>query len=250
MLKFNPMQYRMPVLKRLVPSVRKRIARLTWTDGFAIVRSRNARFLVNYRNYVDRQIAFYDDFETEQLEYLLKNIRKFDCSTFIDVGANIGYYSVHVAKNEVVSKLVAFEPDSRNCDQLAANLFLNGLSDRVNVHRVALTNRTGKVTFNAFPDTSTGQSRISLNGVGIEVDAVRLDDVLALKNENVAIKIDVEEHEQSVVEGMRELLVANRCLLQVEVFPKNLSQFRTVLKSFGYRVVHVIEPDHYFTNFP
>jgi FkbM family methyltransferase len=249
MPKFNPMRRRLPVLKRLFPSLRKRVARLAWTDGFAVVRSGDARFLVNYRNYVDRQIAFYDDFEAEQLEYLRSRIRDLGCTTFIDVGANIGYYSVHIGTSGLVRRLIAFEPDARNCDQLAANLFLNALSGRVEVHRLALSDRTGKIAFDAFPETSTGQSRISSSGAGTHVDAVRLDEVLALRDEKVAVKIDVEGHETAVVEGMRNLLAANRCLLQVEVFPVHLEPFRALLKGLGYHEVHAIEPEHYFANF-
>src|SRR5437667_10987689 len=136
MPKFNPMRRRIPVLKRLIPSIRKWVARMTWTDGFGVVRSRAARFLVNYRNYVDRQIAFYDDYESEQIAYLLEAIRHYGCTTFVDIGANIGFYSVHVAGETSVSRLSAFEPDPRNVDQLRANLFLNGLSTRVEADRL------------------------------------------------------------------------------------------------------------------
>src|SRR5579864_8904171 len=109
MPKFNPMRRRIPLLKRLVPSVRKRFAWLTWTDGFAVVRSGGARFLLNVRNFVDRQIAFYDDYEAEQLGYLVEKIRRHDCTVFVDVGANLGYYSVQVARRTSVSRVIAFE---------------------------------------------------------------------------------------------------------------------------------------------
>jgi FkbM family methyltransferase len=249
MPKFNPMRRRIPVLKRLVPSIRKYIAQMTWTGGFAIVRSRTARFLLNYRNYVDRQIAFYDDYESEQLEYLLERIRYYNCTTFVDVGANIGFYSVHVASETSVSCLSAFEPDPRNFDQLRANLFLNALSTRVEAYRVAVSNHTGKITFEAFSDTSTGQSHVTQSGAGTEVDAVRLDDALALEGAKLAIKIDIEGHEVVAVDGMRALLAANSCLVQAEVYPLHLKPFRAALTELGYREIHVIGHDHYFTNF-
>jgi FkbM family methyltransferase len=213
------------------------------------VRSGGAPFLLNYRNYVDRQIAFYDDFEAEQLKYLLGCIGRFGCTTFIDIGANLGFYSVHIARNTPVSRFIAFEPHPRNFEQLRANLFLNALSTRVEVHRLALSNKTGKVRFEAYPETSTGQSKISAAG-GMEIDAARLDDVLVLQDARLAIKIDIEGHEAAAVEGMRDLLATNHCLIQAEVFSANIERFRTLLTGLGYRELHAIDPERYFTNFP
>lgn len=249
MPKFNPMQRRIPVLKRLIPSIRKGLAQLTWTDGFAVVRSRQARFLVSYRNYVDRQIAFYDDFEARQLAYFLDGIRRHGCTVFVDIGANIGFYTVQVAGETSVSRLIAFEPDPRNVDQLRANLFLNALSTRVEVHRAAISDRAGKLAFEAFPDTSTGQSHVVERGGSAVVEAIRLDDVLVLKGGKLAIKIDIEGHEAAALDGMRALLAANYCLIQAEIFPANLEGVRAALSELGYREVHVIDHDHYFTNF-
>jgi FkbM family methyltransferase len=165
------------------------------------------------------------------------------------VGANIGYYCVHVANETSVSRLNAFEPDPRNFDQLHANLFLNALSTRVDSYCAAVSNEAGKLTFEAFPDTSTGQSRIVESGGGKEVDAVRLDDVLVLEDTNLAIKIDIEGHEAAAIAGMPKLLTANRCIIQVEVYPPKLEQFRAIVTGLGYREIYVVGHDHYFTNF-
>jgi FkbM family methyltransferase len=245
---FNPMKRRIPVFKRLVPSIRKRLAQITWPDGFAVVHSRGIPFLVNYQNYVDRQIAFYDDFESEQIAYLLENIRRYGCTNFIDIGANIGFYSVHVAIETSVSRLIAFEPDPRNFDHLRANLFLNALSTRAEVHRVAISDRAGKIAFNTFPDA--GQSHVANGGGDTQIDAVRLDDVLVMEGAALAIKIDIEGHEIVAVDGMRALLARNNCLIQAEVYPANLGRFRAALTDLGYREIHAIGHDHYFTNVP
>ena len=65
------MRHRIPLLKRAIPSIKKRIAKATWQSGYAIRESNGALFLLNYRNFVDKQIAFYDDFEAEQRSYFL-----------------------------------------------------------------------------------------------------------------------------------------------------------------------------------
>lgn len=255
MPRFNPMRKRVPVLKRLVPSLLKLIARISWTDGFTVVRSGNARFLVDYRNFVDRQIAFYDDYEAAQLAYFIGCIRCYGCDAFIDVGSNIGYYCVHLAQSTSLQTIVAFEPDVRNYDQLRANLFLNKLSGRVTIHGTAASDRAGLISFAAMPETSTGESRVVMEDIGqrvdaVRVDAVRVDDVVTLTGAAIAIKIDIEGHEIAALRGMQTLLTSNHCLLQVEVFPENLAGFRAVMHELGYRDLHVIGHDQYVTNFP
>ena len=88
---------KLPILKRLYPSLRKRWAEIFWKDGFAVVRSNGALFLVNHRNFVDRQIAFYGDYEAEQTAYLTTAMGEHGCDLFLDIGANIGLYSIRAA---------------------------------------------------------------------------------------------------------------------------------------------------------
>ena len=98
------------------------MAALTWAGDFRVVRSNGAAFLVNFRNYVDRQIAFHGDYEAAQHDYFLGEMDRRRCDVFIDVGANIGLYSVLVARRPQPPRIVAFEPDPRNYDQFRANL--------------------------------------------------------------------------------------------------------------------------------
>ncbi len=133
------MRHRIPLLKRAVPSIKKRIAKATWRGGYAIKESSGALFLLNYRNFVDRQIAFYDDFEVEQRRYLFSGLAEHGCDLFLDVGANIGFYSILVANNGLADRVVAFEPDARNRLQMGANLLMNGLVSKVDVVPKAVT---------------------------------------------------------------------------------------------------------------
>ncbi len=160
MIKFDPMKHRIPLLKRLIPSVKKRIARLTWWDGWAIRRLNGAVFLLNYRNVVDRQIAFYGDFEADQRRYLFSHIGDSGCDLFLDVGANMGLYSILAARGSLAGRIVAFEPDERARVQMAANLLMNGLLSKVEIVAKAVSKETGSIEFLLSPNTVTGQSKV------------------------------------------------------------------------------------------
>jgi FkbM family methyltransferase len=240
---------RLPVLRRLIPSWRKRMAALTWAGDFKVVRSGDAAFLVNFRNYVDRQIAFYGDYETAQHDYFLDEMDRRGCDVFIDVGANIGLYSVLVAGRPTPPRIVAFEPDPRNYDQFRANLLINGVTSKVQTHRLAVSNRAS-VAFSMASATSTGESRVDpADPDAIALPAVKLDEFLPLSGQTIFIKIDIEGHELDALTGMAALLRNNRCFLQVECFAERLGQVTAFLNQTALTRCHEIESDRYFANF-
>ncbi len=229
-------------------SFRKRLARVTWPHDFKIVRHQGALFLLNYRHFVDRQIAFAGGHEREQLAFLLARINAKPCDCFIDVGANFGLYSIIIAR-EHGPRVVAFEPDPRNYRQLQCNLYLNDLADSVTLHRLAASDRPGRLPFLFAADSHTGESRVAAaHPEATVVEAVRLDDTLAFAGKRLAVKIDVEQHELEVFAGMTRLLRENRCLLQVECFPANIAALSAAMAAAGYRHLHRIDHDHYFGN--
>lgn len=240
---------KLPILKRLYPSLRKRWAETFWKDDFSVVRSNGALFLVNHRNFVDRQIAFYGDYETAQTAYLTAAMGEHGCDLFLDIGANIGLYSIRAAKAGHAKRIVAFEPDPRNRDQFAANILMNGLSGRIEVEPMAVSNRSGPVRFTFFPETSTGQSRVDESGGTDSVDAVRIDDVVDLTDGTIFAKIDIEGHEAPAVEGMADTIEANRVFLQIESFPEQLENLSNLLTEYGFTRRHNIGDDHFFANF-
>ncbi|MEA1938550.1 MAG: hypothetical protein U9N14_05630, partial [Pseudomonadota bacterium] len=98
-MNFNPMKHRIPFIKRWLPSARKAWARVFWPAGYKIVRTGPIHMLVNWNNFIDRQIAFYDDYEAAQWACMEKHLRALSpVDLFIDVGANIGFYSLRIAK--------------------------------------------------------------------------------------------------------------------------------------------------------
>ncbi len=249
MIRFDPMKHRIPLLKRMIPSVKKRIARLTWWDGWAIRRLNGAVFLLNYRNVVDRQIAFYGDFEADQRRNLFSHIGASGCDLFLDVGANIGLYSILVAKRGLADRVVAFEPDARVRVQMEANLLMNGLLSKVEIVAKAVSKETGSIQFLLSSGTVTGQSKVGGGAGAIRVATVHLDDFLDAAGLRVFIKMDIEGHELEAIKGMERILTTNKVFLQVECFAANTPSLDEAMAMLRMKRRHKIGHDHYFSNF-
>ena len=73
------------------------------------------------------------------------------------------------------------------------------------------------------------------------------DEFIKLKNETIAIKIDVEGHEINVLEGLKNILKRNKVILQVEIYEKNFEIVNNRILSFGYKpIFKVRERSNYF----
>lgn len=223
-------------------ALRKRILRLLRGRYFVVSR-RGARYLVDIKNYIDRHIEAYGGYENDRLDRFLDEMAKFNCAVFVDIGANLGVYTVAVATRFPKIDIVAFEPDRINFAQLHANLFLNTIADRVNVHSVALSNKAGITHFHRHGDENRGRSAIRPDGE-IPIQTMILDSLLVVSGQRVALKVDVEGHEAEVLMGARSLLANNKCLLQVECF--DVSRIKPLLTELGYAVKWQIGDDYVF----
>lgn len=228
-------------------SFRKRLAWLAWPTGHGVVRREGALFLLNMRNWVDKITVTDGVMERQQIAYFIDQVMQRQCDTFLDVGANMGTYSVLVALRTSCQTIVAFEPDPRSFDHLRANALLNQLSHKIDARPLAASSVNGTLAFVFGQSTHDALSRVGESPDACRVTCVRLDDELSeLRGRNVAIKMDIEEHECDAMLGMTELLTHNRCFMQVECFDKNLPALRRVLEPLGYTLTHAIGVDRYF----
>ena len=129
--------------------------------------------------------------EPRTTEYVEKHLKT--GQTFVDVGANVGYYSVLATK--LGAKVLAFEPSANNRKFLEKNC-------DVQVFSQALSNENGSAIL--YTDTTPGQYSLMGSGKGEAVETVRFDD-LNLPVPDM-IKIDVEGAERQVLEGMPSVL--------------------------------------------
>jgi len=194
------------------------------------------RLLLDPRNYIDREIVLKGGYEADAIAAFVAEARA--CDAFLDIGANIGLYSIAVARG-TQAEVTAFEPDPRNLVQLHANLFLNALETRVRVRGEAVGAMASEGTLFAqrdgkdFSTALSGMAERVAGSVEIAVPVVALDALYPWKARRLAIKMDIEGYELQALQGMTDLLANNSVYLQIEIAPQNLERARTLLKGCG-----------------
>jgi FkbM family methyltransferase len=154
------------------------MARLLWPNGHGVVRRDGVLYLLDLQGHkYDKYILQWGVAEQEQRAYFLENIRRRNCGTFLDIGANFGTYAACVALQTNCKTIIAYEPDSRSYDRLRAHLLLNGLTEKVVTRFVAVSDHNGTVPLILTSDSSlVGEEGSNGNAV----PAVRLDDELSI----------------------------------------------------------------------
>ncbi len=167
-------------------------------------------------------------------------------STFVDCGANVGYFTMMAAKIVGPTGHVwAFEPSPNSRNALLQNVSANAYS-QVSVLPFALSSAAGKEKFTDVPrggGTSSFAPAPSEQGVVIDVDTIALDDLGALFGSSPAlIKIDVEGAEMRLLRGAARFFADHRPSLLIEVEDahlrrqgSNAAELYAQLASYGYQ---------------
>lgn len=176
--------------------------------------------------------------EWDEMKFLLRTLRPSD--GFIDIGANVGFYTVLASTIVTEGPLLAFEANPRNLGMLRDQVKLNQLAN-AEVFGTALGNTTGQLSF--FDSGREGGSiacETDPDAMLITVPCARLDDCLksnALPEWTVA-KMDVEGCESLVIEGASEVIRTRRIAvwlfeLNDPALRKHASSADTLLDQFS-----------------
>lgn len=139
---------------------------------------------------------FYD------MGFVLHALREDD--VFVDVGANIGSYTV-LAGAAVGADCIAIEPVPSTFSHLLENVELNYLQNSVDCLNIGIGKEAGTLRFSADEDTMNHVvADAEVCDRTIDIAVKRLDDVLAGRSPTI-IKIDVEGWEANVISGAREV---------------------------------------------
>jgi FkbM family methyltransferase len=145
----------------------------------------------------------------------------------IDVGANIGYFTLLCARAIGPSgRVLAIEAEPETFLQLRANVALNDL-DNVELLPVAAHRQSGLIEIWRNSNNFGGHSGypIDADSSPIPMQAVRLDDVLDPNTPVDAIKIDIEGMDHAAVEGLEATIQRWRPTLLVEYYPETIERF-------------------------
>ena len=184
-------------------------------------------------------LYYLGDYEPEQTRLFRTVVERTKPETFLDVGANFGYYSL-IAAAMGTPKVIAFEPSPEIAHFLSLNIESNGLSDQVRLERRAVSDIAGQVVFwlnkyasNLGTGALTQRADVIANQK-VEVSSVPLDQMLDEFKGSLLIKMDIEGAEFRALLGMRRILAELKPVLLIEIHPKYLqdagSQVSQVLR--------------------
>jgi len=163
--------------------------------------------------------------EPQETEYFKKIV--LEGMNVIDIGANIGYFSILFSKwIGDRGKVFAFEPDPKNYELLIKNIQANKCTN-ISPIKKAVSNYDGK-TFLFLSDENIGDHRIFDANIfpgdeirnKIEIESIRLDSFFLPEQEIDLIKMDIQGSEMLALEGMNQILSRNhKIFLFTEFWP-------------------------------
>jgi len=190
-----------------------------------LVRTGSRRLLVDLRDLVvAKELWSSGEWEPSETAFFERVLRP--GMTFVDAGANLGYFTTLASGLVGSSGLVlAIEPEPLNFALLEKNIALNRCTNVRSIN-AALGDSAGTARLHLSP-TNFGDHRLASESVSrdaVEVRVDRLDSVL----ESMAVgsvdcmKIDVQGYEMHVLDGMPRLLAAGIQYLVMEYWPQGL----------------------------
>lgn len=180
-----------------------------------------------YDQFISRQIAEKGEWEPFETQIVAHFLRPGD--VFVDIGANIGWYTL-IAASIVGSRgrVYAFEPAKENYDIAARNLALNGFR-KVTLEPLAISNGSGAATLFLSPE-NLGDHRLyeSTEKRACEIVATTtIEKYFADKPTPIrVVKIDTQGSEGHIFEGIPDDFVTRRGIAAfiVEFWPVALAQ--------------------------
>jgi FkbM family methyltransferase len=209
-----------------------------------------------HRMWLDNQdtleLATHEVYEPFETALFKKEIKP--GQTVLDIGANIGYYTLMAAKLVgPKGKVYAFEPDPDNFALLKKNVESNGYTNATLINKaVSNKTKTAKLFLNK---TNRGDHRLYDSKDGrpfIPIRTVKMDDFFKKTDKKINfIKMDIQGSEAGALEGLKILIRKNSQLkLITEFWPYGINQaghsplsYLRTLKKIGFKIFEVSEKE-------
>lgn len=169
-----------------------------------------------------------------------------DCQFFVDVGANVGYFSALALAANPSMLVASFEPMPRNFAALCQNLAESFPESAALPMRIALSDRSGQVEMQHAGHAVQVRSSIARGQATdlterLSVTSVRFDELGGLFRKPVdVVKIDVEGSEDLVIEGMAATIRRDQPVICAEVLSESAGEkVREALE--GYTPFAIVE---------
>jgi FkbM family methyltransferase len=196
------------------------------------------------------EILNFGEYEPEETQVIRRIAEKMD--TMLDIGANIGWYSLMASKLNSRAIIHSFEPIPATFRRLIHNFSLNA-SEHLHSYNYGFSDEPGSFPFYFYPEGGVNASMQNLAGRDdvsvIDCELRTLDSVLEWLPSNNRIdfvKCDVEGNELFVLKGGLQLLGNHKPILLCELLRKWSASFGyhpneavDLLQSIGYNIYAV-----------
>ncbi|HEX9671072.1 MAG TPA: FkbM family methyltransferase [Thermoanaerobaculia bacterium] len=215
------------------PEFREKNPDLALTNERAVVIKEIApglRLFVDLSDQVVGMGIVHGSYETEELELVRRHVRAGD--TALDIGANVGLFTIHMAALVgPQGKVYAFEPSPELAELLARSVAENGFAGRVELVRAAVADRSGTAGLFSGHDPLNRSGSFLLRGGAVpevpgdvlDVPVIQLD-AQPLRRPVSLVKIDVEGAEPLALRGAERLLREDRPIILAEINPAQLAR--------------------------
>jgi FkbM family methyltransferase len=171
---------------------------------------KDLKMKLNLDDWIQQHIYFLGYFDPMGIRYIKNQL--YEGEIFIDIGANVGAYSL-VASRLVgrSGKVIAFEPVNTIYQRLSENISLNGLTNII-AEKTAVLDKNSMIDIYLSDRQNMGMSSIfhfdSESGKSEKVEAVSLDDYTEKRGISriSLIKIDIEGSEMLALKGMQRII--------------------------------------------
>lgn len=234
----------MSLTQRITQLYRRAQLRLSGDDWLNVNRD-GLRWRLNRTHHIDRELMLSGCFEpatTQRIKQLVQPGMK-----VLDVGANIGYFSLLLARQVGASGHVwAFEPTQAYGQRLREHLQINQLESRVTVVPMALSDHRDQAEISIGEASATLHPLDNAPARGCETIQLRkldeLVDELGIDRVDL-VKVDIDGHEPAFLRGAEKTIRKHQPIMIIEFFQGNLDmaggdvrQLKEQLETLGYRL--------------
>lgn len=200
--------------------------------------------LKNNKNYLVRVKS--RDFNTINENEIEENYNKYlkaikNPKVIIDIGANIGCFSIDCSKNFKDCKIYAYEPFKESFDLMNINLKLNKINN-VSLECAAITNKNGFVDLGIYDGMFEGNSIGQIWGKATTVEKVKSLKLKEVFSKNSIkhcdlLKLDCEGSEYEILENLDSKIFDKIQNILMEYHSGREEVLRQILENNGFKVV-------------
>lgn len=205
LIRLAPHRLRVPLLDRYYRA--RRDHWLSLYQSSSLLAAPSVRMQLVPGDRLSDEVAFTGCYEDDLTQRVVELGRR--GGTMIDIGANLGYFSLLWLSSHPSNRCIAVEAAPRNVEVLRRNIAQNGMDLRTRIIAAAASDQSGKVLFDLGPEDQRGWGGIARedkNGRSIEIEAVRMDEIIPRDTEIALLKIDTEGADALVLMGCERLL--------------------------------------------